>query len=81
MDEEGIMRVVDAYTVRPTDIQVGDVMLFVVKAMVVAPGAYRIYRCPYDGAVPQGSRIPYEDMVCKALFPSLAQVASPDEPY
>lgn len=74
------MRVVNAYTVRPDDIETGDVMLFVVKAMVVRPGVYRLYRCAAKllGGVPQGSRILNESEVCEALFPSLALVAEPD---
>ena len=76
------MRVVNAYTISPDEIQAGDVMLFVVKAMVIAPGVYRIYRCPYphdEGQdIPQGSRISHETAVCEALFPSLAAVARAD---
>lgn len=79
-------RVINAYTVRPTEIQPGDVMLFVIKAMVVRPGVYRIYRCSYDeamsmagsGELPQGSRISNERIVCEALFPTLAAIAEPD---
>ena len=37
-------RLVNAYTIRP-DIQQGDVMLFVVKAVVTRPGRYQLYRC------------------------------------
>jgi len=80
------MRIVDAYTIRPDEIEVGDVMLFVVKAMVVRPGVYRLYRCPYpptllyNEEIPQGSRINGDEReVCEALFPTLAQVAKPDE--
>jgi len=74
------MRIVNAYTVNPQNIQTGDVMLFVVKAMVIAPGKYRPYRCSYEGDdidIPQGSRIPNQREVCEALFPSLAVVAEP----
>ena len=46
-----MVRVVNAYTVSPSNIQPGDVMLFIVKAMVVREGAYRIYRCPFDWSV------------------------------
>lgn len=70
---------VDAYTIAPRDIREGDVMMFVVKAMVVARGLYRIYRCPFFGKdVPQGSRLLNEEGVCEELFPSLARVAKPD---
>lgn len=83
------MRVINAYTIRPCDIQPGDVMMFIVKALMVAPGRYRLYRCPYGGGsqygpleaedLPQGSRLgEYEDFVCEELFPSLAVVATSD---
>lgn len=73
------MRVVDAYSINPGDIREGDVMLFVVKAMVVGPRRYRLYRCLFEGeGVPQGDRLLRERAVCKELFPSLAQVAVPD---
>lgn len=73
------MRVVDAVRIWPADIQVGDVMLFVVKAMVVGPGLYRLYRCKFEGeSLPQGSRVLNEKAVCEELFPSLALVAVPD---
>jgi len=72
-------KIVNAYTVPPSDIEPGDVMMFVVKAMVVRPGRYRIYRCEYKSdEIPQGSRILNEAEVCAALFPSLAMVAEPD---
>lgn len=72
-------RIVNAYTINPGDIQSGDVMMFVVKAMVVAPGRYRIYRCLYEpDDVPQGDRVTLEDEVARAIFPSLALVAEPD---
>ncbi len=72
-------RVVNAYTISPDEIQPGDVMIFVVKAMVVRPGVYRLYRCLYDSdVVPQGSRMLEEETICKELFPSLALVAEPD---
>lgn len=57
------MAIVNAYTVRPDEIKVGDEMLFVVKAMVgyiddQGRPRYRLYRCPWDGDdIPQGSRI------------------------
>ena len=78
------MRLINAYTVRPDEIESGDVMLFVVKAMVVRPGIYRLYRCHYlptfAEEIPQGNRIGGgEREVCKALFPTLARVAKPDE--
>lgn len=81
------MRLINAYTVSPDDIEAGDVMLFIVKAKVVRPGVYRLYRCPClrafadgidSGDIPQGSRIVNEREICEALFPSLAMVAEPD---
>ena len=79
------MKVINAYTVQPDEIEAGDVALFVVKAMVVRPGLYRLYRCAYplrfmsdDSEIPQGDRIANEEQVCQALFPSLAMVAKPD---
>lgn len=76
------MRVVNAYSILPDEIQAGDVLLFTVKAMVVRPGFYRIYRCSCNSGedIPQGSRLPPEQerAVCKVLFPSLALVADPD---
>jgi len=78
------VKLINAYTVCPNDIEPGDVMLFIVKAMVVRPGIYRLYRCPcppvllYNDEIPQGNRIINEREVCEVLFPSLAQVAKPD---
>jgi hypothetical protein len=72
--------VVNAYTINPRDIKPGDVMLFVIKAMVGHDGTYRLYRCRFEGYdMPQGDRL-YGDeaAVCKAVFPSLAAVAKPD---
>ena len=76
-------RLVNAYTVHPDEIEPGDEMCFVVKAMVTyrdSDGAphYRLYRCPWDGTIddmPQGSRLgDGEAVVCQELFPSLAKV-------
>jgi len=75
------MRIVDPVSIRPLDIQNGDVMLCTVKLMVIKDGEgqlrYRIYRCPYDetgdalrtGMLPQGSRIDKEQTVMEQLFP------------
>ena len=72
-------RIVNAYTISPELIKSGDIMMFTVKAMVVRPGVYRLYRCPYDGdGIPQGDRVLNEDVVCQELFPSLSSVAKPD---
>lgn len=76
-------RLVNAHTVRPGDIEAGDVMLYIVKALVVRPGVYRLYRCAYplalvDAEIPQGSHIVNQREVCEALFPSLSMVAEPD---
>lgn len=77
------MRIVDAYSISPQGIRPGDVMLYIVKALVVREGVYRLYRCPATrdillGEIPQGSRISNEEEVCEALFPTLAAVAQPD---
>ena len=73
------MRVINAYSAQPDDIEPGDIMLFVVKAIMTQQGKYRLYRCFYEGLnVPQGSRIVNEREVCEALFSSLATVAEPD---
>ena len=75
------MRLVNAYTIAPDEIEAGDVMLFVVKALVVRPGVYRLYRCPFKmcrSDIPQGARIANEQEVCEALFPTLAGVAVSD---
>ena len=73
------MRLINAYTVTPDEIKAGDVMLFIVKALVVRPKVYRLYRCAVEqGGIPQGSRIINEQEVCDALFPTLARVAKPD---
>jgi len=77
-------KIVDPYTVTPDDIEPGDEMLFIVKAIVVRSVEgklhYRLYRCHWDGDVPpQGMRIhAHEDEVCQAVFPSLAAVGEPD---
>jgi hypothetical protein len=78
------MKLINAYTVQPNKIESGDVALFIVKAMMVRQGVYRLYCCRYPATpggdeIPQGSRMINEQEVCQALFPSLAMVASPDE--
>jgi hypothetical protein len=77
-------RIVSAYSIAPADIQEGDVMMFIIKAMVGYRDTddvlrYRIYRCPYDGPEVQGSRIGWDDMeaVCDAFFSSLRYVGKP----
>lgn len=77
-------RIVRECNIFPSDIKSDDVMLSTVKALVVRPGAYRIYRCPFQTDVrmmPQGMRVPphAEAAICEAFFPSLAQIAEPDE--
>ena len=79
-------RVLDAYTAAPRELQLGDTMLFVIKA-VITRGGYRLYRCSYPWpdtgstlhhvrhvdreGIPQGSRIPNEQAVADAIFPIL----------
>lgn len=79
------MAIVNAYMVSPNDIKPDDVMLFVIKAIVMYDGTYRLYQCPYDGptskyGLPQGARVSagYERGIAQAIFPSLALVAEPD---
>jgi len=79
-------RLVNAYSIAPDDIQPGDEMVFVIKAMVMhrAPDGkllYRLYRCAWDGDIedmPQGDRL-LDDSgdVCQEVFPSLAMVGRP----
>lgn len=77
------MQLVDAYTVSPQDIKVGDVMVFVVKAIVLRRDAddklrYRIYRCGWEGTeIPQGSQVANMEEVAEAFFPTLAIVGEP----
>ena len=77
------MRLVNSYTIRPSEIQPGDVMILAVKAIVVRPGAYRLYRCAFPAKdlsdVPEGSRIRNEEMIGAELFRSLAIAADPDQ--
>ena len=67
------------YTVRPNEIEPGDVFAVTVTCHVDYLGNPRLYRCPYpnaqlsDGGVPQGDRIfRFSDEVTQALFPSVA---------
>ena len=70
------MRVLDPYMTAPKELQEGDVMYFVLKAMVTRNG-YRIYRCKAPLGVthsdPQGMRIDAdtEKAVANAVFPLL----------
>ena len=77
-------RLVNAYSIHSEDLQPGDEMCFVVKAMVTYRGHdgvlhYRLYRCPWEGNIenmPQGDWLGNrEAIVCQELFPSLARVA------
>lgn len=76
-------RIVNAFTISPHDIQPGDVMLFTVKAMVRRRDSagrlrYRLYRCPFEGEIPQGDQVLDMAEVCHQLFPSLAAVGDLD---
>jgi hypothetical protein len=66
-------KIVNAYTVISSELRPGDTMLFVLKAIVMRDGRYRIYRCPYEahGDIPQGSRVYDETAVAEAIFPVL----------
>lgn len=84
------MRVVNAQTVSPLDIQNGDVMLYVIKAMVSGDREdglwYRLYICHTDDkeneldGIPQGTRIydTPDKAICREIFPSLARVSEED---
>lgn len=79
------MELVNAYTVTPDTIKPGDVMCFVVKAMVnwqddEGKMRYRVYRCPWEGDledVPAGSQVFDMEATCREFFPSLAAVGRP----
>ena len=45
------MKVKNAYTENPADVEPGDQFLFVIKAIVTSEGTYRIYRCPWQSGV------------------------------
>jgi len=78
-------KLVNAYTIGPDQIETGDRMCYVVKAVVTHRDPdgtlfYRLYRCPWQGTigdVPQGSRLGNEAAVCRELFPTLANVGKP----
>ena len=82
------MKVVNARTVSPLDIQNGDIMMYIIKAMVFKGRKgllYRLYICPLDDeenrveGIPQGARIYDSDKaICRAIFPSLACVSEED---
>lgn len=75
-------RLVNPYTIRYDEIKEGDVMVYIVKAMVVRPGIYRLYKCHYDGStIPQGNRILHDEDVCQELFPTLYSVAHYDRDW
>lgn len=83
-------RIVNPYTVKPVELEPGDVMVRTV-ALHVLPGRkdgellYRLYECAWpdpqlsDG-VPQGTRIyDYKDQVMQELFPVVGWAgAKPD---
>ena len=72
-------RVVDAYTIRPDEVQPGDTMMFLLKAVATRQGQYRIYRCKASeyleyfnsNAIPQGARVLDEEAVARQVFPVL----------
>ena len=79
-------RLVNAYSIPPDDIQPGDEMVFVIKAIVMhrAPDGkllYRLYRCLWEGDIedmPQGDRMGDSNgAVSQEVFPSLAMVGKP----
>jgi len=67
------------YTVRPNEIEPGDVFAVTVTCHIDYLGNPRLYRCPYpnaqrgEGGVPQGDAMyRFSDEVVQALFPSVA---------
>jgi len=72
-------RVVNAYSIRPDEIQPGDTMMLLLKAVVTRRGRYRIYRCKASeyleyfnsGEIPQGARLGGEEAVAEQVFPAL----------
>lgn len=70
-------RLVNPVSVRPNELQSGDVMAVIVTCHVTRwPDGlrYRVYRCPYDDpetptGIPQGARIGDEEAVASQLFP------------
>ena len=76
------MRIVNGYTIRQDELQEDDVMMYVVKAHVQwidgeGRPRYRIYRCPYDGEVPQGMQMGDPKSLAQQLFPTLANHGEP----
>ena len=76
-------RILNPVTTRPADLQPGDHMFVLVKAIVNYNGGYSLYRCAApeelqyseipEHALPQGSPISYElqEQVARALMPVL----------
>jgi len=78
--EEKPTRVVNPYTITPNQLQPGDNLYMLVKALVVDKDRYRVYRCPVNTNsvlvrlahdAPQGDRVQSEDMIAMSLFPVL----------
>ena len=74
------MKIKNFYTVRPCDLEPGDVLVCTVTLHVTHTGGFRIYRCQYppqidEFEVPQGSKV-YNNLkeVAQALFLSLIHI-------
>ena len=79
------MRIVNPRTIEPNEIQQGDVMLCIIKAVVTYQDGddirYRVYKCHYpnnEGGIPQGSIVLDDRAVARNCFPTLARVGSVD---
>jgi len=67
------MTVKNGYTLRPADVKPGDELLFVIKAIVMHDGTFRVYRCPWSTMefdVPQGDPV-ISDSITHGIFPVL----------
>ena len=69
------MRLINSYTIRPSELKPGDQMVMIVKAIVNHDGTYNLYRCEWNGTedeIPQGGRIGVnEKWIAEAIFPVL----------
>lgn len=71
----------DPYTVRPYEIQPGDVYLLTLKVMIAHDGEVRFYKCPYpvDIKVPEGIRVYLDDEALRQLMPTIAIACESDD--
>lgn len=65
------MKVKNPYTTSPSEVEVGDEFVFVIKAIVTDKEHYRLYRCAHHHAIiPEGSKI-YGNSIVDDIFPVL----------